>query len=60
MRRRLAGGSGESAPSAGVRPFLGRLGKTDRKDALVLAQFAQSAESNGRLTLLRLADAVGC
>ena len=36
---------------------LGALGKTDRKDALVLAQFAQSAESNGRLTLLRLADA---
>jgi len=42
-----------------VREFarsLGALGKTDRKDALVLAQFAQAAESNGRLTLLRLVD----
>jgi transposase len=42
-----------------VREFarsLGTLGKTDRKDALVLAQFAQSGESNGRLTLLALAD----
>jgi len=36
---------------------LGRLGKTDRVDALVLAQFAQASESNGRLTPLRLADA---
>ena len=42
-----------------VREFarsLGASGKTDRKDALVLAQFAQSAESNGRLNLLRLMD----
>jgi transposase len=35
---------------------LGRRGKTDRLDALVLAQFAQASESNGRLTPLRLAD----
>ena len=42
-----------------VREFarsLGRLAKTDRLDALVLAQFAQSAESNGRLTTMRLLD----
>ena len=42
-----------------VREFarsLGTLGKTDRLDALVLAQFAQASESNGRLTPLRLAD----
>ena len=36
---------------------LGRLGKTDRVDALVLAQFAQASESNGRLVLWRLAAA---
>lgn len=36
---------------------LGRLGKTDRVDALMLAQFAQSRASSGRLTLLHLADA---
>lgn len=36
---------------------LGHLGKTDRVDALVLAQLAQAHETNGRLTLLRLADA---
>jgi transposase len=44
-----------------VREFarsLGTLGKTDRLDARVLAQFAQASESNGRLTPLRLADAV--
>jgi len=43
-----------------VREFarsLGTLGKTDRLDALVLAQFAQASESNGRLTPLRLAEA---
>jgi transposase len=42
-----------------VREFarsLGRLAKTDRIDALVLAQFAQSAESNGRLSTMRLLD----
>ena len=42
-----------------VREFarsLGRMGKTDRLDALVLAQFAQSAHSNGRLPELRLPD----
>jgi transposase len=42
-----------------VREFarsLGRLAKTDRLDALVLAQFAQSAHSNGRLQPLALAD----
>jgi transposase len=42
-----------------VREFarsLGRLAKTDRLDALVLAQFAQAAESNGRLTPMRLLD----
>jgi transposase len=42
-----------------VREFarsLGRLAKTDRLDALVLAQFAQSAHSNGRLPPLALAD----
>jgi len=42
-----------------VREFarsLGTLGKTDRLDALVLAQFAQASESNGRLTPLRLAE----
>jgi transposase len=42
-----------------VREFarsLGRLAKTDRLDALVLAQFAQSAESNHRLPALRLLD----
>ena len=42
-----------------VREFarsLGSMGKTDRLDALVLAQFAQASESNGRLTPLRLAD----
>jgi transposase len=36
---------------------LGALGKTDRGDALVLAQYAQASESNGRLIPLRLADA---
>lgn len=35
---------------------LGTLGKTDRLDAVVLAQFAQSGHSNGRLLPLRLAD----
>jgi transposase len=35
---------------------LGTLGKTDRLDALVLAQFAQSSQSNGRLVPLRLAE----
>src|SRR6202158_1628919 len=43
-----------------VREFarsLGRMGKTDRLDALVLAQFAQSAHSNQRLPKLRLRDA---
>jgi transposase len=43
-----------------VREFarsLGRMGKTDRLDALVLAQFAQSAHSNDRLPKLRLPDA---
>ena len=42
-----------------VREFarsLGRMGKTDRHDALVLAQFAQSAHSNDRLPTLRLPD----
>lgn len=42
-----------------VREFarsLGRLAKTDRLDALVLAQFAQSAHSNGRLQPLQLPD----
>jgi transposase len=42
-----------------VREFarsLGRLAKTDRLDALVLAQFAQAAASNGRLPTLRLLD----
>jgi transposase len=42
-----------------VREFarsLGHLAKTDRLDALVLAQFAQSAHSNGRLQPLALAD----
>ena len=42
-----------------VREFarsLGRLAKTDRVDALVLAQFAQSSQSNDRLVPLRLAD----
>ena len=42
-----------------VREFaraLGRLAKTDRLDALVLAQFAQSAHSNGRLQPLALPD----
>lgn len=42
-----------------VREFarsLGRLAKTDRLDALVLAQFAQSAHSNGRLLPLALPD----
>lgn len=33
---------------------LGRLAKTDQVDALMLAQFAQSNESNGRLVPLRL------
>ena len=40
-----------------VREFarsLGHLAKTDRLDALVLAQFGQSAHSNGRLTLTQL------
>ena len=36
---------------------LGRLAKTDRVDALGLAQFAQSSHSNGRLIPLRLPDA---
>jgi transposase len=42
-----------------VREFarsLGQLAKTDRLDALVLAQFAQSAHSNGRLPTLHLPD----
>jgi len=42
-----------------VREFarsLGRLAKTDRLDALVLAQFAQSAHSNGRLQPLEFQD----
>jgi transposase len=42
-----------------VREFarsLGRLAKTDRLDALVLAQFAQSADSNGRLAPMRMLD----
>ncbi|HEY6421105.1 MAG TPA: IS110 family transposase [Candidatus Binataceae bacterium] len=42
-----------------VREFaraLGHLAKTDRLDALVLAQFAQAAESNHRLPILRLLD----
>jgi len=42
-----------------VREFarsLGRLAKTDRLDALVLAQFAQSADSNGRLASMRTLD----
>jgi transposase len=43
-----------------VREFagwLGRMGKTDRLDALVLAQFAQSAHSNDRLPKLHLPNA---
>ena len=43
-----------------VREFarsLGALGKTDRLDALVLAQFAQSSHSNHRLVPMRLAEA---
>ena len=42
-----------------VREFarsLGRIAKTDRLDALVLAQFAQSNHSNRRLVPLRLLD----
>jgi len=42
-----------------VREFarsLGQLAKTDRLDALVLAQFGQSAQSHGRLTLTQLPD----
>jgi transposase len=42
-----------------VREFarsLGRLAKTYRLDALVLAQFAQSADSNGRLASMRTLD----
>ncbi len=42
-----------------VREFarsLGTLGKTDRLDAVVLAQFAQSSHSNGRLVPMHLAD----
>ena len=42
-----------------VREFarsLGSLGKTDRLDALVLAQFAHASQSSGRLTPLRLAE----
>lgn len=42
-----------------VREFarsLGTLGKTDRLDAVVLAQFAQSNHSNGRLVAMRLRD----
>ncbi|MGD0075542.1 MAG: IS110 family transposase [Candidatus Binataceae bacterium] len=42
-----------------VREFarsLGTLGKTDRLDAVVLAQFAQSSHSNGRLVPMRLAE----
>jgi transposase len=42
-----------------VREFarsLGTLAKTDRLDAVVLAQFAQSSHSNGRLVPLRLAE----
>jgi transposase len=43
-----------------VREFaraLGTLGKTDRLDARVLAQFAHSSHRSGRLVALRLADA---
>ena len=43
-----------------VREFarsLGKLAKTDRLDALVLAQFGHSAQSNGRLTLTQLPPA---
>ena len=43
-----------------VREFarsLGVIGKTDRLDALVLAQFAQSSHSNQRLVPMRLAEA---
>lgn len=42
-----------------VREFaraLGQLAKTDRLDALVLAQFAQAAHRNGRLPKLHLPD----
>ncbi len=42
-----------------VREFaraLGAIGKTDRLDALVLAQFAQSSHSNQRLVPMRLAE----
>lgn len=42
-----------------VREFarsLGTLGKTDRLDAVVLAQFAQSNHSNGRLVAMRLRE----
>lgn len=42
-----------------VREFarsLGTLGKTDRLDAVVLAQFAQSRHSNGRLVAMQLKE----
>lgn len=42
-----------------VREFarsLGTIGKTDRLDAVVLAQFAQSSHSNGRLAPMRLRE----
>lgn len=42
-----------------VREFarsLGAIAKTDRLDAVVLAQFAQSSHSNGRLVPMRLAE----
>lgn len=42
-----------------VREFargLGQLAKTDRLDALVLAQYAHSARSHGRLVVLRLLE----
>jgi transposase len=42
-----------------VREFarsLGRMGKTDRLDAVVLAQFAQSSHTNGRLVAMRLVE----
>jgi transposase len=45
-----------------VREFarsLGRLAKTDRLDALVLAQFGQAAQLNQRLQLLELPDQAG-
>ena len=53
-------GSGGSVNPRQVREFarsLGKLAKTDRLDALVLAQFGHSARSNGRLTLTQLPPA---